>query len=430
MIKLNRIGNKLGLAGAVGILLSAGLIANQRMSEGTVAAVNDRADHAQHVAEYALAASAELRQTQLAGRTIRLARSPAEVDKSLADLHKAATSEANTLDAAYATAMKPESKERLLKIKSLMTSYIAAMEDLAKAQLTLLTLVDKRNVISAEWTKTFEAVLISPVLARSDARPEVESLLHQADAKVNALRALVWRFGATGDTKLVEQVARTRSALEEILKRTLAKDDDKEFQVVIASLDSIVKRFVDANDESVKTEALKEEIVQNRGLKMVSESSDLMEIAVSTAQASNKASKEEAVAETASADRISFAMAIVVMISVIVSMVFSFLGVARPMTRLNAALGQMAGGHLDVVIPGADRGDEIGDLAKTVTVIRANAEQKARDEAAAKISQDQLAAERRKADMVRLADQFEGAVGEIIETVSSASTELEASALR
>jgi methyl-accepting chemotaxis protein len=121
-------------------------------------------------------------------------------------------------------------------------------------------------------------------------------------------------------------------------------------------------------------------------------------------------------------------MAIVVMISVIVSMVFSFLGVARPMTRLNAALGQMAGGHLDVAIPGADRGDEIGDLAKTVTVIRANAEQKARDEAAAKISQDQLAAERRKADMVRLADQFEGAVGEIIETVSSASTELEASA--
>jgi methyl-accepting chemotaxis protein len=428
MIKLNRIGNKLGLAGAVGILLSGGLVANQMMSEATVAAVNDRADHAQHVAEYALAANAELRQTQLAGRTIRLARSPAEVDKSLADLHKAATSEANTLDGAYAAAMKPESKERLQKIKSLMTSYVAAMEDLAKAQLTALTLVDKRNAISTEWTKTFEAVLISPVLARSDVRPEVESLLHQADAKVNTLRALVWRFGATGDTKLVEQVARTRSALEEVLKRTLAKDDDKEFQVVIASLDSIVKRFLDANDASVKTEALKEDIVQNRGLKTVSESSDLMETAVSTAQASNKASKEEAVAETAAASRISLAMSIVVMISLLVSMVFSFFGIARPMTRLNGALGQMAAGNLDVMIPGADRGDEIGDLAKTVTVIRGNAEQKARDEAAAKISQDQLAAERRKADMIRLADDFEGAVGEIVETVSSASTELEASA--
>src|SRR5882757_1414603 len=37
-------------------------------------------------------------------------------------------------------------------------------------------------------------------------------------------------------------------------------------------------------------------------------------------------------------------------------------------------------------------------------------------------------AEQRKADMIKMADDFEGAVGEIVETVSSASTELEASA--
>jgi methyl-accepting chemotaxis protein len=80
------------------------------------------------------------------------------------------------------------------------------------------------------------------------------------------------------------------------------------------------------------------------------------------------------------------------------------------------------------MIPGAGRGDEIGDLAKTVTVIRENAEQKARDEADAKIRQDQIAAQQRKADMIKLADNFETAVGEIVETVSSASTELEASA--
>src|SRR5437899_8244850 len=121
-------------------------------------------------------------------------------------------------------------------------------------------------------------------------------------------------------------------------------------------------------------------------------------------------------------------MAIVVILSLIASVAFSFMGIARPMTRLNGALGEMAGGNLDVVIPGAGRGDEIGDLAKTVTVIRENAEQKARDEAEAKIRQDQIAAQQRKAEMVRLADSFETAVGEIVETVSSASTELEASA--
>ena len=85
----------------------------------------------------------------------------------------------------------------------------------------------------------------------------------------------------------------------------------------------------------------------------------------------------------------------------------------------------MAAGELNIEIPGAARGDEVGDVAKAVVVIRENAELKARDEAEAKAGQNRQAAGQRKADMVRLADTFETAVGEIVETVSSASTESE-----
>jgi methyl-accepting chemotaxis protein len=53
---------------------------------------------------------------------------------------------------------------------------------------------------------------------------------------------------------------------------------------------------------------------------------------------------------------------------------------------------------------------------------------RARDEAEAKAKQDEVAARQRKAEMQKLADGFEAAVGEIVQTVSSASTELEASA--
>jgi methyl-accepting chemotaxis protein len=81
-----------------------------------------------------------------------------------------------------------------------------------------------------------------------------------------------------------------------------------------------------------------------------------------------------------------------------------------------------------VVLPGLGRKDEIGDIAGAVEDFKVKAEQKARDEAEAKIKQDRILAEQRKADMHRLADSFEAAVGEIVETVSSASTELEASA--
>ena len=88
----------------------------------------------------------------------------------------------------------------------------------------------------------------------------------------------------------------------------------------------------------------------------------------------------------------------------------------------------LATGNFAVVLPGLGRADEIGEIAQAVETFKVNAEQKARDEAEVKIKQDQVAAQLRKADMIRMADDFEGAVGEIIETVSSASTELEASA--
>jgi methyl-accepting chemotaxis protein len=101
--------------------------------------------------------------------------------------------------------------------------------------------------------------------------------------------------------------------------------------------------------------------------------------------------------------------------------------VVRPLSRLKARMAALSTGELDASVTDADRHDEIGEMARTVQVFRT-----------AMIETNRLRAEQsdverrqqqqRKMDMHRLADDFEGAVGEIIETVSSSSTELEASA--
>jgi methyl-accepting chemotaxis protein len=80
------------------------------------------------------------------------------------------------------------------------------------------------------------------------------------------------------------------------------------------------------------------------------------------------------------------------------------------------------------VLPGVERKDEVGEMARAVETFKVKAEQKARDEAEAKVKQDRIASDQRKHDMHRLADDFESAVGSIIETVSTASRELEVSA--
>jgi methyl-accepting chemotaxis protein len=108
--------------------------------------------------------------------------------------------------------------------------------------------------------------------------------------------------------------------------------------------------------------------------------------------------------------------------------VFIGRSISKPLAAMRAAMIALAGGNFAVVLPGLGRRDEIGEIAQAVETFKVNAEQKARDEAEEKIRQDKLAAERRRADMVRMADDFESAIGEIVETVSSAATELEASA--
>jgi methyl-accepting chemotaxis protein len=67
-------------------------------------------------------------------------------------------------------------------------------------------------------------------------------------------------------------------------------------------------------------------------------------------------------------------------------------------------------------------------VADAVERFKVLAEERARQETERKAEQDRLGAKQRKSDMIRLADEFENVVGEIVNTVSTASTQLEASA--
>ncbi len=94
-----------------------------------------------------------------------------------------------------------------------------------------------------------------------------------------------------------------------------------------------------------------------------------------------------------------------------------------PLGRLNDAMLSITQGKLDNRIV-VERDDEIGvalrNLQTVQAIVRFDREELKATEARAVVQ--------RRSDMVRLADGFEAAVGEIIETVSSAATELEASA--
>ena len=111
----------------------------------------------------------------------------------------------------------------------------------------------------------------------------------------------------------------------------------------------------------------------------------------------------------------------------IASTLFVIFRVTLPLQRMNSAMGIIAEGNLDTEVIYTERRDEIGDMAKALQVFKENGLRVRQMEVERKETELGVAVQR-KADMQKIANDFEGAVGEIIETVSSASTELEASA--
>jgi methyl-accepting chemotaxis protein len=116
--------------------------------------------------------------------------------------------------------------------------------------------------------------------------------------------------------------------------------------------------------------------------------------------------------------------------TICIGLVAIFFGqrIAGSIAKMTRAMQKLASGDFAVVLPGLGRADEVGDMAQAVEMFKILAGRKADEEARARMNQELLAADARKADMNRLADEFEGAVGQIIETVSAAAAELEAAA--
>jgi methyl-accepting chemotaxis protein len=139
-------------------------------------------------------------------------------------------------------------------------------------------------------------------------------------------------------------------------------------------------------------------------------------------------------ADRASAARDSALTMLVVAIVVVMALFGVLAGVTlmlrrrviTPLANLTDAVGELAAGRHEVTIPASGRDDEIGSMAgslqvfKEALIAKKAADEQAATEADAKIQRGQR--------VDRITSDFETMIGEIVNIVSQASTELEASA--
>ncbi|MBV8651113.1 MAG: HAMP domain-containing protein [Alphaproteobacteria bacterium] len=120
---------------------------------------------------------------------------------------------------------------------------------------------------------------------------------------------------------------------------------------------------------------------------------------------------------------------IAITLSIIMGAIYAALRmITTPLGRMTTIMSQLAEGRTDLEIPALERRDEIGAMARAVSIFKTNAIARSRLEAEQVELKQQAEAERRKT-MDGLAQIFEQTVKGVVETVSGAGKELDTTAV-
>jgi methyl-accepting chemotaxis protein len=286
---------------------------------------------------------------------------------------------------------------------------MSAMNDDAET----MTSTAKRALEAARASTAVIALSGAEFQVALDPRPESRAAVHKlVDEQMHLFRQRFEDFSKTRDEKtraMLPGIRDTMSDYENSLQHTLKLADETKDVQLQEQIDRL------------RVSALASQVVAGKlraDMRTVVKQLDdrVNEFAAQASDEYHKTSRE---------------LTIVAFVGILFGVVAGYLigqfGIVRPVNLLKAVMEAFARNELQADVPGTERGDELGDMARTVEVFKKNGLEVERMRAEQRAA-EQRSAEQRKADMRRLADAFEGAVGEIIETVSSASTELEASA--
>jgi methyl-accepting chemotaxis protein len=422
------ISAKLGFVGVLALLTVGAIGLNEMWDRADRAQLAAEGDNAETVRTSTLAAAVATRRVVIMGRDVRLAMAAADVDDVWKRANGFAQAGLKALDAAAAAEVPGKTRDGLERAKDLTRQYLATVGEVATARKEILDLQNRLGAQGVGWIKDMSALLGSKELAALPNAAEVTHALERADFFSASGRSALWAYFVRGDKS---SQARTTAALDnstKFLKEARSLTGDPK---VAAKIDEFLKfapLYAETNEQTLRAVDRLAAAVKDRADPARVQLDKILDDTSAALTARNAEIQGRVEAQAAHARTIGLTLNGVVALILVGSIVFSFLGISRPIARLNGAMDQMAKGNLAVEVPGTARGDEIGDMAKTIAVIRQNAanDALAKQEEA---KRDEVArAGRRKANMQKLANEFESAVGNIVDTVSSAATELEASA--
>ena len=274
------------------------------------------------------------------------------------------------------------------------------------------------------WTQLTEVIEI----AIADENTSVAAFAGVAQEKLMLIRLSANRFLLNNDMDHVRAVEGQKEGLSAAMRKLAQETKNPDWEAKVREIADGVPQYFAAFDSAVKVINERNRFVDNVGTRIADELGRTV-VALNSQQI-----KALEVLKVDTEGSIAWATTLGTIItgaSVVFGIMFAWLigrGISKPITGLIGGMRELASGNFDVVLPGLDRKDEIGDIAGAVEDFKIRAVEKAHFEAEAKRTEEARVAAQRKAEMNKFADEFQVKVGNIVDAVSSASTELEAAA--
>ncbi|WP_445488797.1 methyl-accepting chemotaxis protein [Rhodopseudomonas sp. RCAM05734] len=428
MARLNfRIGTKLGLTAGIGVLLIAGMMTNEIIGNDSIALSSRMVLVNTSNKSDLQGTDVLLARTELAMRNIGSANTVAQMENGLKEVRGHLAGASALLNAAEQRATRQPTKDGYRAIQVIFQKYLTIAADLAAARKAALDGGVERAQATLNWDRAFDGLLASPALAALPNHRDIELELRTADGAYNAARAAVWQFAAAAEPKQIELLSSEAVVAIDSLKRARKLAGEAGQTAVIDTLVAAAVKFKSSAEAVAKAEDRKFHIRDEQAAPLVADIGSRIVKLTEVANGFAAMRQAELLAELSHVATVTLAVGALVVLVQIGSALFSVLTIARPIRRIGEVLLDLAGGNKAVAIPYTERGDEVGDNARAARTFRDNLIRIEQMEAEQK-DLEAATAGRRKAEMAKLADAFQAAVGGIVESVSSASGELEKAA--
>lgn len=422
-----RIGTKLGVAAGIGILLVGGMLANQIYGDAVIreAARSMAANY--NNKSSAQTADSAMSRAQVAVNEIGAAPSIEKLDERLQAFRTAITTAGTQIEATANRARRPEVIALYKRTKELIDGYSASGTELAAAQKASIEALDASTRTADAWHTALTQILSLSALAESPNRLGLEAALREANSMFNQADAALWRFAATTSPSSKDEVAHRIDGAIDALKRGRSLASAKQLTGEIDQLVAAADRLKAAANHAADTLLLKTRLLTDRLTPTAKEIDARTTQGVAFGNRFANERHDELVADLSQIANIALAVGAMVVLTLIASAIFSEFSIARPIRRIGVVLLALAQGDKSVEVPYSTRGDEVGDAARAAKTFKENLIRIEQMEAAQKDA-EAAAAAARKATMLKLADEFQAAIGGIVNTVSSASAQLESAA--